>query len=88
MNKQRGSLEFSDMVGIVITICIVSAIVHIILRAMRADDPCIERNIAFRQTLIEAHERCMVEENCIYEDWDIRRYDRRLAQQEACKLED
>jgi len=67
---------------------VVGGIFGVVFLVIRADDPCTVRNTAWRAELIESHERCMVEENCIYEDRDIRRYDLRVAQQEACKIED
>ena len=49
-------------------------------------DPCKPYTMEKRQTYIESHERCMVEENCIYEAYDIRIYDLRVEQQELCRV--
>ena len=83
-------MKFSlgDFIGIAVIIAVLSGIGFLLHRVSETSKPCYQGNIERRAIWIEAHERCMVEENCIYEDWDIRRYDSRLAQQEACKLED
>lgn len=78
-----------DFIGWVVGIVVVGLVGGFIyLLTNINDDPCRSSAVEFRTELIEAHERCMVEENCIYEDYDIRKYDRRVEQQEACRLND
>ena len=77
-----------DFIGWIVGIVIVAVIFGMYKGITHMEDPCKPQSVESRQELIESHERCMTESNCIYEDWDIRRYDRRLAQQEACKLEE
>ena len=77
-----------DFAGWIIGIAVAVFCVCVVSLALRIDHPCTANNTSLRMELIEAHERCKVEENCVYGDRDIRRYDRRVAQQKACKLQD
>ncbi len=81
-------MNFSNIMGILIGALVVGAVILLVHRINVVSEPCFSRNVSDRQVLIESHERCMTELNCIYEEWDIRKYDRRIATQEACKLED
>ena len=78
----------NDAIGMIVGLVVVGLIAFFVHAVTKMEDPCTEYNQQWRAQLIESHERCMVEENCIYEDWDIRKYDDRLKLQEACKLED
>jgi hypothetical protein len=80
-------ISVGDVIMGSVIIALVCAFVMTIYTIRESSKPCTERNIARRAVLIDSHERCMVEENCIYEDWDIRRYDARLARQEICAKE-
>lgn len=82
---------FSKIMGVLVgtfVFAIIAMVAVAIFKLIQLDDPCHPRNIAERQVLIESHERCMGEENCIYEDWDIRRYDARIGLQEQCRVEE
>ncbi len=78
-------ISFSNVVGAIIVIAVLSAVVSFIRRVNEMDDPCWPYNVEQRQKFIESHERCMTEANCIYEDWDIRKYDDRLEMQKRCE---
>lgn len=75
-----------DAIGWVVGIVIVGVIFGMYKGITHQEDPCRAKTVEYRQELIESHERCMTEANCIYEDWDIRRYDKRLAQRASCEV--
>ena len=78
-------ISFSNVIGAILAIAVLTIVVLLVRKLNEMDDPCYPRNIERRQELIESHERCMAEANCIYEDWDIRRYDDRLEMQKRCE---
>ena len=72
-------------IGSIIGIVSVGAVAVLIYSLTLGDNPCRQHRVEYRQVLIEAHEQCMTEENCIYKDWDIRKYDNRLETQAMCE---
>ena len=81
-------MSVNYIMGLLIGGVIGCLILLLVWAAIQMPDPCTAKKMEHRQELIEAHERCMVEANCVYEDWDIRKYARRIAQQEVCKKEE
>ena len=78
-----------EFIGWVVGIVVVGFIGGLAYLVVNIDnDPCTPRRVEYRQELIEAHERCKVEENCIYEDWNILRYDAWIEQRAACLREE
>ena len=78
----------SDVFAIALIIGGVWGAVEVYQRINATTDPCYPRNIERRQVWIDAHERCMTETNCVYEDWDIRQYDKNLETQAMCEAKD
>ena len=80
-----GSRQTDDFIGWMVGGAIFMIVVVIAYPLTRSPDPCRASAVEFRQELIDAHERCMIEENCIYEDRDIRKYDARLESNATCE---
>lgn len=78
-------IDMGDVVGITVAVVIIGVFIGVLKRIDETTEPCYPRNVERRQVWIDSHERCMVEANCIYEDWDIRQYDINIARQAMCE---